>query len=93
MLPLIQGTVWSLVLHGWRYWNRSTNFSGRTVGAKLRRWWWGVNKWKIPTERKGNPRLNDKKLAARVAEVFHLYYPTFAMLSVPERANPIPAVL
>ncbi|KAI7003617.1 hypothetical protein KC362_g19003, partial [Hortaea werneckii] len=25
-----------------------TKFSGQTVGAKIRRWWWGVNKWKVP---------------------------------------------
>ncbi|KAI7003622.1 hypothetical protein KC362_g19001, partial [Hortaea werneckii] len=25
-----------------------TKFSGQTVGAKIRRWWWGVNNWKVP---------------------------------------------
>lgn len=45
-----QGVVWNLLLHGWRYFNRSTKFSGRSIGARIRRWWWGVNNWKIPTE-------------------------------------------
>ncbi|KAF1811721.1 DUF1770-domain-containing protein [Eremomyces bilateralis CBS 781.70] len=47
-LPLFQGTLWALILSGWRHWHQTTSFSGRTVGAKMRRWWWGVNDWKIP---------------------------------------------
>ncbi|KAF1952176.1 DUF1770-domain-containing protein [Byssothecium circinans] len=43
-----QGVLWTLILNGWRHWNRSSQFSGKTVGAKIRRWWWGVNNWKIP---------------------------------------------
>lgn len=46
-----QGVLWNLLLHGWRYFNRSTKFSGQSMGAKLRRWWWGVNKWSIPAEK------------------------------------------
>ncbi|PGH23415.1 hypothetical protein AJ80_02525 [Polytolypa hystricis UAMH7299] len=48
LFPLIQGTLWTLALSGWRYWNRGAQFSGRTVGVKIRRWWWQVNNWKIP---------------------------------------------
>ncbi|KAL9087371.1 MAG: hypothetical protein Q9165_006668 [Trypethelium subeluteriae] len=66
--PLLQGTLWSLVLSGWRYFNRSTKFSGRNVGARIRRWWWGVNKWDIPVE-KLKPSPNDKELAHEVGEV------------------------
>jgi hypothetical protein len=40
--------LWTLILSGWRHVNRSSKFSGRGVGARLRRWWWGVNKWQIP---------------------------------------------
>ncbi|GME28664.1 hypothetical protein GTA08_BOTSDO08093 [Neofusicoccum parvum] len=48
VLPLLQGTLWTLVLSGWRHWNRASRLSGRGVGARVRRWWWGVNNWKLP---------------------------------------------
>ena len=48
VLPLVQGMLWTLVLSGWRYWNRTTQFSGRSVGSRIRRWWWSVNNWEIP---------------------------------------------
>lgn len=66
LLCFAQGLVWSLVLSGWRHLNRSTKFSGRGVGARIRRWWWGVNNWKIPDHRP-NPR--NQKLAKNVSEV------------------------
>ncbi|OCK85070.1 DUF1770-domain-containing protein [Lepidopterella palustris CBS 459.81] len=47
-LAFIQGAVWTLVLSGWRHWNRSSQFSGRSVGSRIRRWWWGVNNWTVP---------------------------------------------
>lgn len=60
LLPLVQGTLWTLALSGWRYWNRGAAFSGQTLGVKLRRWWWGVNNWKIPEEYGAkNTRLAD----------------------------------
>ncbi|KAF2642187.1 DUF1770-domain-containing protein, partial [Massarina eburnea CBS 473.64] len=43
-----QGVLWTLVLSGWRHWNRSSQLKGKNVGAKVRRWWWGVNNWKLP---------------------------------------------
>lgn len=43
LLPLIQGTLWTLALSGWRYWNKGAAFSGQSLGSKVRRWWWGVN--------------------------------------------------
>lgn len=49
LLPLLQGTLWTLVLSGWRYWNRASQLSGQSVGARVRRWWWGVNNWKLPS--------------------------------------------
>lgn len=64
-----QGVLWNLLLHGWRYFNRSSKFSGRTVGAKLRRWWWGVNNWKIPAE-KGYGLKNRTRDMAGVSTVF-----------------------
>jgi DNA repair and recombination protein RAD54B len=62
-----QGVMWNLILHGWRHWNREAKFSGRGVGARIRRWWWGVNKWTIPSEKRS--RLSDTKLARNVSEV------------------------
>ncbi|KAH7044613.1 hypothetical protein B0J12DRAFT_577741 [Macrophomina phaseolina] len=49
LLPLLQGTLWTLVLSGWRHWNRASQLSGQSVGARLRRWWWRVNYWKLPS--------------------------------------------
>lgn len=66
VMPLVQGMVWTLLVAGWRAWNSSHHFSGQSVGARLRRWWWGVNNWKIPTER---GTLKDRRLAEQVKEV------------------------
>ncbi|KAL1634426.1 hypothetical protein SLS58_010714 [Diplodia intermedia] len=48
LLPLLQGTLWTLLLSGWRHWNRASQLSGASVGARVRRWWWRVNDWKMP---------------------------------------------
>ncbi|RMD43113.1 hypothetical protein DV735_g2071, partial [Chaetothyriales sp. CBS 134920] len=50
LLPLAQGVLWNLVMFGWRYSNRASKFSGQSVGAKVRKWWWGLNNWKLPAE-------------------------------------------
>ena len=50
LLPLFQGTLWTLAIVGWKHWNKATKFSGSTLGARVRRWWWDVNNWKIPPE-------------------------------------------
>lgn len=42
--------LWTLLLSGWRHWNRGAQFQGATLGSKVRRWWWNVNNWKIPDE-------------------------------------------
>lgn len=52
LLPLTQGILWNLAMHGWRFWNRGAKFSGKGVGAKIRRWWWDVNNWQMPKEAK-----------------------------------------
>lgn len=71
-MPLTQGLLWTLVVAGWRNWNsKSTSFSGSSVGARLRRWWWKTNNWTIPRT------LRDDRLAAQAKEVttvsfFHL---------------------
>ncbi|KAK2742321.1 hypothetical protein FQN57_005409 [Myotisia sp. PD_48] len=46
MLPFIQGTLWTLALSGWRYWNRGAHKTGRTAGVTLRQWWEKMNGWK-----------------------------------------------
>ena len=51
ILPLAQGTLWNLLLFGWRHWNRGTKFAGRGLGSKIRRWWWQVNNWEMPKEK------------------------------------------
>jgi hypothetical protein len=55
--------VWTLVVAGWRHWNSATKFSGQSVGARLRRWWWQVNKWELPEARR------ERELAQEVKEV------------------------
>ncbi|PBP23868.1 DUF1770-domain-containing protein [Diplocarpon rosae] len=60
VLPLVQGIVWSLALSGWRYWNRTAELSGSSVGAKVRRWWYKTNNWKMPKSMRdfgGNAKL------------------------------------
>jgi hypothetical protein len=65
LLPLIQGTVWTLALSGWRFWNRNASLSGHTLGSRIRRWWYGVNNWKLPPV----GWTKDPKLASQVEEV------------------------
>jgi hypothetical protein len=52
LMPLTQGLVYNLFLCGWQHWNRNARLHGNTLGARVRRWWWGVNNWKIPTHSK-----------------------------------------
>jgi hypothetical protein len=65
LLPLIQGTVWTLALSGWRFWNRTASLSGQTVGSRIRRWWYDVNNWKLPPMKWSQ----DPKLAEQVGDV------------------------
>ncbi|RJE19921.1 hypothetical protein PHISCL_07747 [Aspergillus sclerotialis] len=65
LLPFVQGTLWTLALSGWRYWNRNASLSGHTLGSRIRRWWYEVNNWKVP------PRLTkDPRVAAQVEEFY-----------------------
>jgi hypothetical protein len=67
MLPLVQGLAWSLIVFGWRHWNKASSFSGATIGARIRRWWWGVNNWQLPE--KGGRGVKNEKLAGEVRDV------------------------
>ena len=58
--------LWTLLLSGWRYWNRGAHFKGATLGSKVRRWWWNVNNWKIPEE-------TQEKVSEKVGEVSRSY--------------------
>ncbi|KAL7275156.1 hypothetical protein RUND412_001918 [Rhizina undulata] len=51
LFPLIQGLAYNLFVTGWRAWNRGAKFRGASLGARVRRWWWGVNNWKLPREK------------------------------------------
>ncbi|KAL5117993.1 hypothetical protein ACEQ8H_004138 [Pleosporales sp. CAS-2024a] len=70
-----QGVLWTLVLSGWRHWNQSAKLSGKGVGAKIRRWWWGVNDWKIPAAKS---RLSDTNLAKNVSEYYQAEFSSAA---------------
>lgn len=52
MMPLAQGVLYNVVLLGWQHWNRNAQYSGSSVGAKIRTWWYGVNNWPIPKRTK-----------------------------------------
>lgn len=52
MMPFIQGILYNLAICGWQYWNRNAQLHGSSVGARLRRWWYTVNKWPIPPEKR-----------------------------------------
>lgn len=78
ILPLSQGLLWNLMVHGWRSWNTAAAFRGKGVGARVRRWWWGVNGWGMPTEsafgglkaKMAGVNLKSQKTARQAAEFF-----------------------
>ena len=67
VLPLVQGLAWTLVLSGWRHWNKQWSWTGRGVGVRIRKWWWSVNNWEIPEENVAQEGV--EKLADEVSEV------------------------
>ncbi|KAI9040238.1 DUF1770 domain-containing protein [Aspergillus affinis] len=68
LLPLIQGTVWTLALSGWRFWNRNASLSGQTLGSRIRRWWYETNNWKLPSL--ALPSSKDPHFAARTEDFY-----------------------
>ncbi len=48
VMPLVQGLLYNLAVCGWQYWNRTATLSGQSAGARVRRWWYGVNNWPVP---------------------------------------------
>ena len=63
--PLLQGMLWSLIWSGWKHWNRAANLKGQSLGARVRRWWWETNNWKLPDGAKniaqGKPSMTDSQ--------------------------------
>lgn len=56
LMPLLQGVVYNLAWCGWVHWNKNARVSGNGIGARARRWWYGVNNWPIngkPVSRNG----------------------------------------
>ncbi|KAI0010286.1 DUF1770-domain-containing protein [Xylariaceae sp. FL0662B] len=52
MMPFAQGILYNLAICGWQYWNRNAQMSGNSAGARIRRWWYGVNHWPLPERAK-----------------------------------------
>ena len=68
-MPLVQGVAWTLIVAGWKHWNKAAQFSGQSVGARIRRWWWGVNNWTLPDDAKRSP-LKNRELAEGASEFY-----------------------
>jgi hypothetical protein len=73
-MPLLQGVVMTLFVAGWKHWNRNTQLSGNSAGARVRRWWYNVNNW--PIKDKLANIGEDAKLAAEMGDVspLHMLY-------------------
>ncbi|KAI2636366.1 DUF1770-domain-containing protein [Hypomontagnella submonticulosa] len=56
MMPFAQGVLYNLAICGWHHWNKNAQLSGNSVGARIRRWWYGVNNWPLPDRAKVNTR-------------------------------------
>ncbi|KAI5849365.1 hypothetical protein DFP73DRAFT_591619 [Morchella snyderi] len=50
LMPMLQGVGYNLFVMGFRAWNRGAKFAGAGAGARVRRWWWGVNNWELPRQ-------------------------------------------
>jgi Autophagy receptor ATG43 len=72
LMPLVQGIGWNLAVFGWRYWNRGAKFGGRSIGSRIRRWWWEVNHWEVPKDgsRALSAEVEDVSLLTRARRVF-----------------------
>ncbi len=58
MMPFVQGVLYNLAICGWQYWNKNAQLGGNSVGAQVRRWWYGVNNWPVPDNGKRVARTN-----------------------------------
>ena len=62
LVPLLQGTLWTLLLVGWKSYNKGVQMVGSSYGARIRRWWWGVNDWKIPPAGRNTGTVNARNI-------------------------------
>ncbi|KAI0393651.1 DUF1770-domain-containing protein [Xylariaceae sp. FL0594] len=61
MMPLAQGVLYNLAIAGWQHWNRSAQLSGNSAGARLRRWWYGVNNWPLPPSVRASMKADGRR--------------------------------
>ncbi|KAI1769073.1 DUF1770-domain-containing protein [Hypoxylon sp. FL1150] len=52
MMPFAQGVLYNLAICGWHHWNKNARLSGNSAGARVRRWWYGVNNWPLTPNNK-----------------------------------------
>lgn len=52
VMPFMQGVLYNLAICGWQFYNKNARVTGSSLGARVRRWWYGVNNWPIPREKK-----------------------------------------
>lgn len=57
MMPFVQGILYNLAICGWQCWKRNAQIHGSSIGARVRRWWYGVNSWPIPAESKAREEV------------------------------------
>ncbi|EPE08986.1 hypothetical protein F503_04573 [Ophiostoma piceae UAMH 11346] len=48
--PFLQGLVYNVGICGWQTYNRRATLNGQSAGARVRRWWYGVNNWPVPAQ-------------------------------------------
>jgi hypothetical protein len=58
MMPFAQGILYNLAICGWHHWNKTAQISGNSVGARVRRWWYGVNNWPLPSQPRKEPKIS-----------------------------------
>ncbi|KAI1492044.1 hypothetical protein F5X96DRAFT_628561 [Biscogniauxia mediterranea] len=58
MMPFAQGILYNLAICGFQHWNRNAQLSGNSAGARIRRWWYGVNKWTLPEKARAKAKTS-----------------------------------
>ncbi|KAI5928364.1 hypothetical protein F4810DRAFT_664 [Camillea tinctor] len=58
MMPFAQGILYNLAICGFQHWNRNAQLSGNSAGARIRRWWYGVNKWALPEKARAKAKTS-----------------------------------
>ncbi|KAI1500474.1 hypothetical protein F5X99DRAFT_236240 [Biscogniauxia marginata] len=58
MMPFAQGILYNLAICGFQHWNRNAQLSGNSAGARIRRWWYRVNKWALPEKARAKAKAS-----------------------------------